>query len=197
MFSYPSRDLEEHFDKFGEVLAFSLNKGFGFIQYKDVASAQRAFEAPSPQMNGRRLVIKPAVNSTWGPDAMQKQKEQQNELKPRQPNVWNTGAGMSGNGGGNNSHNNNNTNNHIPHRPTMHPIHSNPTPAGGSFEPTNDCEIIVMSRVLTTYAEAIETRLRGLGMSVDLLFPNSEVPLGKVLSNISERGCLYAILVTP
>lgn len=103
---------------------------------------------------------------------------------------------MSGNGGGSNNHNQN-TNNHIPHRPTMHPIHSNPTPAGGSFEPTNDCEIIVMSRVLTTYAEAIETRLRGLGMSVDLLFPNSEVPLGKVLSNISERGCLYAILVTP
>lgn len=69
--------------------------------------------------------------------------------------------------------------------------------SGASFEPTNDCEIIVMSRALTTYAESIETRLRILGLTVDLLFPNSEVPLGKVLSNISGRGCLYAILVTP
>ena len=32
---------------------------------------------------------------------------------------------------------------------------------------------------------------------VDLLFPNDDVPIGKVLANISSRGCLYAILVMP
>lgn len=34
-------------------------------------------------------------------------------------------------------------------------------------------------------------------MLVDLLFPNPDVPMGKVLANISSRGCLFAIVVTP
>uniref|UniRef100_A0A1B0GM74 Anticodon-binding domain-containing protein n=1 Tax=Phlebotomus papatasi TaxID=29031 RepID=A0A1B0GM74_PHLPP len=61
----------------------------------------------------------------------------------------------------------------------------------------NDCEIIVVSRALTVYAEAIEAHLKRLGLSVDLLYPNDDVPIGKVLGNISSRGCLYAVLVTP
>lgn len=47
------------------------------------------------------------------------------------------------------------------------------------------------------YAEYIEQRLKNLGLIVDLLFPNDDVPIGKVLANISSRGCLYAILVMP
>lgn len=47
------------------------------------------------------------------------------------------------------------------------------------------------------YAEAIEARLRRFGMQVDIMFPNNDVPLGKVLSNIAARGSLYAILVMP
>lgn len=35
------------------------------------------------------------------------------------------------------------------------------------------------------------------GLRVDVLFPNEDVMLGQVLSNISARGCLYAVLVTP
>ncbi|CAH0548037.1 unnamed protein product [Brassicogethes aeneus] len=61
----------------------------------------------------------------------------------------------------------------------------------------NDCEIIVVSKPLTEYAEFIENRLKQLGLIVDLLFPNEDVPIGKVLANISSRGCLYAILVMP
>ncbi|XP_044259145.1 nuclear receptor coactivator 5 [Tribolium madens] len=61
----------------------------------------------------------------------------------------------------------------------------------------NDCEIIVVSKPLTKYAEYIEQRLKGLGLIVDLLFPNEDVPIGRVLANISSRGCLYAILVMP
>ncbi|XP_050300573.1 nuclear receptor coactivator 5 [Anthonomus grandis grandis] len=61
----------------------------------------------------------------------------------------------------------------------------------------NDCEIIVVSRALTEYAEFIESRLKAMGLIVDLLFPNEDVPIGKVLANISSRGCLYAILVMP
>ncbi|XP_072947449.1 uncharacterized protein Neos [Epargyreus clarus] len=61
----------------------------------------------------------------------------------------------------------------------------------------NDCEIIVVSKGLTEYAEYIEGRLKRLGIVVDLLFPMEDVPIGKVLGNIASRGCLYAILVMP
>ncbi|XP_022829929.1 nuclear receptor coactivator 5 isoform X2 [Spodoptera litura] len=61
----------------------------------------------------------------------------------------------------------------------------------------NDCEIIVVSKSLTEYAEYIEGRLKRLGIVVDLLFPMEDVPIGKVLGNIASRGCLYAILVMP
>jgi hypothetical protein len=47
------------------------------------------------------------------------------------------------------------------------------------------------------YAEYIEHRLKQLGLTVDLLFPNEEVPIGRVLANISSRGSLYAIVVMP
>jgi len=71
--------------------------------------------------------------------------------------------------------------------------------AGGSTNTNpdyNDCEIIVVDRKNTKYAEFIEERLKRLKLRVDVLFPNEDVPLGKVLSNISSRGCLYAVLVT-
>nr|XP_049706373.1 nuclear receptor coactivator 5 isoform X1 [Helicoverpa armigera] len=61
----------------------------------------------------------------------------------------------------------------------------------------NDCEIIVVSKTLTEYAEYIEGRLKRLGIVVDLLFPMEDVPIGKVLGNIASRGCLYAVLVMP
>lgn len=61
---------------------------------------------------------------------------------------------------------------------------------------TNDVEIIVTHKSLTVYAEFIERRLKTLGLSVDLLFPNEEVPLGRVLANIASRGTLYALIVT-
>ncbi|KAJ0178189.1 hypothetical protein K1T71_006012 [Dendrolimus kikuchii] len=61
----------------------------------------------------------------------------------------------------------------------------------------NDCEIIVVSKMLTEYAEYIENRLKRLGIVVDLLFPMEDVPIGKVLGNIASRGCLYSILVMP
>ncbi|XP_014094236.3 uncharacterized protein Neos [Bactrocera oleae] len=61
----------------------------------------------------------------------------------------------------------------------------------------NDCEIIVIDRRNTKYAEYIEQRLKDINLRVDVLFPNEDVPLGKVLINISSRGCLYAILITP
>ncbi|KAG7211887.1 hypothetical protein KM043_011098 [Ampulex compressa] len=61
----------------------------------------------------------------------------------------------------------------------------------------NDCEIIVVNKGLTEYAEAIEMRLQKIGLTVDLLFPNEDVLLSRVLGNIASRGCLYAVVVIP
>jgi len=47
------------------------------------------------------------------------------------------------------------------------------------------------------YAEYIEDRLKRIGLTVDLLFPNEDVPIGRVLGNILSRGSLYAVLVMP
>ncbi|KAH8370860.1 hypothetical protein KR093_005237 [Drosophila rubida] len=69
--------------------------------------------------------------------------------------------------------------------------------AAATVVPINDCEIIVVNRENTKYAEFIEDRLTHSGLRVDVLFPNEDVMLGQVLSNISARGCLYAVLVTP
>lgn len=50
--------------------------------------------------------------------------------------------------------------------------------------------------IYRSYAEALEDRLKRSGLIVDLLFPNEDVPIGKVLANIVSRGCLFALLVT-
>jgi hypothetical protein len=47
------------------------------------------------------------------------------------------------------------------------------------------------------YGESIERRLKNLGLSADILFPNTMIPLGKLLGNISKRGTLYALSVYP
>ncbi|EDS26996.1 conserved hypothetical protein [Culex quinquefasciatus] len=54
-----------------------------------------------------------------------------------------------------------------------------------------------IERYTESYAENIEARLKRNGLTVDLLFPNDDVPIGKVLSNIASRGSYYAILITP
>ncbi|XP_017841424.1 uncharacterized protein LOC108599147 [Drosophila busckii] len=72
-----------------------------------------------------------------------------------------------------------------------------PGAATAAAAPINDCEIIVVNRNNTKYAEIVEDNLRQVGMRVDVLFPNEDVTLEHVLSNIAARGCLYAVLVSP
>ncbi|KAK7865812.1 hypothetical protein R5R35_001273 [Gryllus longicercus] len=79
----------------------------------------------------------------------------------------------------------------LPARDYASPNNVNP------LERTNDCEIIVFNKAQREYAEYIEHRLKQLDISVDLLFPNEEVPISRILANISSRGSLYAISVMP
>lgn len=47
------------------------------------------------------------------------------------------------------------------------------------------------------YAEYIENRLKRANISCDLLFPNADLTVGKMLTNISNRGSLFAVIVQP
>jgi threonyl-tRNA synthetase len=60
----------------------------------------------------------------------------------------------------------------------------------------NHVEIITVSQEQNSYAEWIESRLKAVGFRVDLLFPNEDVALNKVLGSIKCSGVRYAILVT-
>lgn len=46
------------------------------------------------------------------------------------------------------------------------------------------------------YAEFIEGRLKRGGISADLLFPNADLTIGKMLSNIANRGSLFAVIIS-
>ena len=41
------------------------------------------------------------------------------------------------------------------------------------------------------------SRLKNFGLKIDVLFPNPDIPLPKILGNIASRGVLFAIVVTP
>ena len=54
-----------------------------------------------------------------------------------------------------------------------------------------------MDKSIRLYGENIENRLKNMGLSVDILFPNIDIPLGKVIGNIASRGVSYAICLYP
>jgi hypothetical protein len=64
-------------------------------------------------------------------------------------------------------------------------------------ERTNDCEIIVYERGQRTYAEMIERNLKRVGLAVDVLFPTEGTSQHLLLANVTARGTLYALSVTP
>ncbi len=81
---------------------------------------------------------------------------------------------------------------------------SAPSGSGGGSDvghpPTKkpcDAEIVCAHRSSAAYCESLESRLKKLGLNTDVLFPNVDIPLGRILANIVARGVRYAILVTP
>ena len=63
-------------------------------------------------------------------------------------------------------------------------------------EKPNDVEIICMDKSLRVYGENLEGRLKNMSLAVDILFPNPDIPVGKVLGNIASRGVMFAICLT-
>lgn len=61
----------------------------------------------------------------------------------------------------------------------------------------NDVEIVCPSQEYTSYAEWIEERLGIKGLKVDILYPNPEITLVHLLSNIAARKGIFAIVLDP
>ncbi|XP_059468465.1 nuclear receptor coactivator 5-like [Neocloeon triangulifer] len=72
-----------------------------------------------------------------------------------------------------------------------------PPKVPNAAERTNDCEILIFDRAQTIYGETIEQKLKNLGLSADILFPNASIPVGRLLASIANKGTLYAINVYP
>lgn len=63
----------------------------------------------------------------------------------------------------------------------------------------NEVEIVVTAKTgpLRQYAERIESRIRAQGLAVDVLFPHEDIPIRQVLADLSSRGTLYGIVLSP
>lgn len=149
-----------------------LQRGFAFLQFMAKDSAEQAIEKENKTMLKEKLI---AVRAAL--------------VKPE--GSTNPGAQILLN----NAHQGPNINNRPQQQQKPQPIVN----SSGFMRNTdsNDVEIIVHSKDLTPYAEYIEGQLTRIGIKVDVLYPNIEVPMGKILANIASRKTLYAILVTP
>ncbi|CAO1400007.1 unnamed protein product [Diamesa serratosioi] len=171
--------LEFKFSMYGNIQGFLRTQpGFCFIQYDQPSSAANAItNEDGSVLNNNRILVKSA--------AMKKAKELKNSTSLSEPmesedtiqipeslnkKYFSEGNEYYG---------------------------KNSITASVADSDINHCEIVVVSRPLTKYAEDIERQLKMLGIKVDLLFPNDEVPIFKVLGNIQLRGCWYSILITP
>ncbi|XP_058836331.1 nuclear receptor coactivator 5 [Topomyia yanbarensis] len=191
------QDMEELFKDYEPYSDLNLLRGYGFVQFPSEEAAHLAIEGLNGKMlKGRKLTVKIAHDNrakkgllprgAGGPEG------QAGMVRDRSPIDGNRFAdGYPPRGGYRGMYPGMEMGGFSDPMMRMHQ-------QGPPAQPeSNDCEIIVVSRDLTTYAENIESRLKRNGLTVDLLFPNDDVPIGKVLSNIASRGSYYAILITP
>lgn len=184
--------LDIKFSPYGKIAGFlRTTPGFAFIQYEQQSSAANAIQAENGSfLAGQKLLVKAAEMKSQKRAMTMDDAQPSDEGQPL--NKSNLNSRVFGCisfhcflleyfSEGNEYYGNNSI--------------MNSAPQGDSD--INHCEIIVVSKNLTAYAEHIEKQLKDLGIRVDLLFPNDQVPINKVLGNIQSRGCLYAVLVLP
>uniref|UniRef100_A0A8C4NBG5 Nuclear receptor coactivator 5 n=1 Tax=Eptatretus burgeri TaxID=7764 RepID=A0A8C4NBG5_EPTBU len=59
-----------------------------------------------------------------------------------------------------------------------------------------DCVIVIVNKQLTRYAESVGRRFQELGLSVDLIFLNSEVSLKQAMDDVTRGKSPFAIVLT-
>ncbi|VVD03227.1 unnamed protein product, partial [Leptidea sinapis] len=210
-------DLYEHFIPYGQIDGIVVNRVFGFVQFREAGSVQLAIEKGAGSvLKGKKISVKAVLTNESGKfdtSSGQAEKPAPNDSAGNHPDkqddLYDSFGNYIGDQGDAEDHPQEGYENQrgrgrgglrgrgrgrgqagfreMP--PHMEYPRSLPIPE------RNDCEIIVVSKSLTEYAEYIESRLKRLGIVVDLLFPMEDVPIGRVLGNIASRGCLYAILL--
>uniref|UniRef100_A0A182T8M4 RRM domain-containing protein n=1 Tax=Anopheles maculatus TaxID=74869 RepID=A0A182T8M4_9DIPT len=188
-------EFEELFKDCKPYQDITLLRGFGFIQFHTEKAAQNAIKAMNGKVfNGRKLMVKVANDN-----------RAKKGLLPRGAAVPNAktaapAASVRDRSPVDAIH---------PLKRGYHPLQYSVADLSSVYPETpigqaplrgiesNDCEIIVVNKELTPYAEMIEARLKRAGLSVDLLFPNNDVPIGKVLANRASQGTYYCIVITP
>ena len=208
--------LRERFKQYGVIQSINLLMGFGFIQFQNEDEAFAAIQGENQtEFMGKTIDVKPARRNP------QKQTQQQDfagqeqggrgGMRGRGRGGFNPrGRGYShqnwqgGDQGYNEDYQQNQQHGYQPrgrggprggHGGQYHGHQQQQAPPAPAK--ACDCEIVCVSKNQRHYAESIEIRLKHLGMDVDVLFPNPEIPLAKILNNITSRGVLFAILVTP
>ncbi|KAH8302105.1 hypothetical protein KR044_002785 [Drosophila immigrans] len=164
------QELESICHSYGKVLGSLVQKNFGFVQFENEEIANKCADALNKStFKSKILIVRNATIKSKAAAAI--------AANAKKMNAVGNGAGQ------------------VPMAVQGGIVMS--AAAAAAVVAINDCEIIVVNRENTKYAEFIEKRLTMAGLRVDVLFPNEDVMLGQVLGNISARGCLYAVLVTP
>lgn len=197
----------ERFAVYGPVLAVTIHRGYGFVQFEHESDALNAIQAENhTSFQGHVIQVKPAQrrpgpprgNASEGLESAGGPPRSRYPESPagrggmggfrggRAPMRGGMGAGgrFGGGSGGGSWHEGDGGGASAGFQPTV-------------MEKTNDCEVVCVNRMQQRYAESIERRLQSLGMSVDVLFPNPEIPLSQILGSIAKRGVTYAMLLTP
>lgn len=55
--------------------------------------------------------------------------------------------------------------------------------------------VLLLLLLYREYAEFLEVNLKKMNMKVDLLFPNPDIPINRVLGTLAQRGTLYVLVV--
>ncbi len=168
--------IRERFKGHGLIKMITILRGFCFVQFAKEEAARAAIAAEhNTEFLGQVIHVKEAKRSA------KKEKENERKILYERPPRSEQASDSREDRYHLSLHGEGNVRGRIPPRGRR----------------PNDCEVICTDRLNRRYCEALERRLRHFGMAVDVIFPNPDVDLSKILFDVGDRGVRYACVVTP